>query len=254
MDQLKLHVNDLRLHVVMFGLDVFPPVELEKERTRLQILFDETKERWPHLFDLLVSGSNEFRVSSNFRRNPNLQGPSMPIDTFTLTPRGPVFAFPILLPAPIGETGLDRTYLEVFRELRQLFAARVPQHNVHRVGLVRDLLFETSSLSCNRMLTHAQKFCGARLEGGQAILAYRDAKYNHQFVIEPIRVARSTRHPIIMATTEDAGYGVKIRFDVNNTFIERPLQESDIEEVIDRATTLWPENMLELINGLPRSV
>ena len=253
METLSLSTNDICQHFVTFGMDIYPPIEIPDVRTRLNMFYEQARERWGRLVDQLVASDAEFRISKKFQKHPDISGPSVPIETFVLTHRGPVCVIPLKLPEPVGETGLEATHVEDFNGLRRLFFDAIPDHVIMRLGLVRDLIFETGDVSCDRLLTDQRRFANAEMIGGKVVFKYRDAKYNHNIVVEPVSVTKTTQLAIGATIDESAGYGARVQLDINNFDVQRPLEEAEIEGVIERATSLWPEKLLEYLNERSRS-
>ncbi|MCH7807725.1 MAG: hypothetical protein IIB60_00760 [Planctomycetes bacterium] len=253
MEPLSPSVNDLCYHVVEIGLDAYPPVSIPDERTRLNMFYEEARERWGNLFGRLVASDTEFKISKEFRRTPDVQGPAHIAATFVLTNRGPVYAFPLVLPDPINETGLEATYLDDFVDIHRLFFSILPGHGVMRVGLVRELVFTTGEAPSNEILTRQGVFANAKLVGGQSKCTYRDEFHNHQILVEPVSLTKATRLPIGTVKEEHTGYGVRVRLDVNNAEVNRQLEETDIQQVLDRARSLWPDTLLEYLRERSRS-
>ena len=247
-----LSLADLCQHSVTFGMDIYPPIEIPQERTRLNMFYEEARRRWDSLFDRLVTSDTEFRISKKFQKSPEVAGPSYSIDTFVLTNRGPVFVFPLLLDEPVGDTGLEATFLDRFKEIRELFFQAIPNRKFMRVGLIRDLIFNTGSVPCQELIAEQTSFARAELVGGKAIYKYRDAKYNHNILVEPVRGVKRTQLAVGSTVDEPTGYGVHVQLDVNNTDMGRTLDESDIQEVIERATSLWPDKLIEYIQELSK--
>ena len=246
MQPLNLSLDDVNLHVVKFGIDIYPPIEIAAERTRLNMFYEEASRQWPHLYDELLSSNTQFEISKRFG-SPGAPG-SAKGQTLVLTPRGPVFIFPVALPPPIGKTGLDETPREQFAEVRELFFRSLPGRKCLRVGLVRDLIFATGQESCNTVITAKDEFSGARLVGGESTLSYRDAKCNVRVKLEPGEIAKTTQLALGKQITEPAGRGLHVELDVNNVDV-RPLEDADIEEVLTRAASLWPDALLEYLRG-----
>lgn len=247
-----LSLADLCQHSVTFGMDIYPPIEIPQERTRLNMFYEEARRRWNSLFDRLVTSDTEFRISKKFQKSPEVAGPSYSIDTFVLTNRGPVFVFPLLLDEPVGDTGLEVTYLDRFKEIRELFFQAIPNRKFMRVGLIRDLIFNTGSVPCQELIAEQTSFAKAELVGGKAVFKYCDTKHNHNILVEPMSRVRTMQLAAGPTVNEPAGFGVRVQLDVNNTDMGRTLEESDIQEVIERATSLWPDKLLEYIEGLSK--
>lgn len=252
MESAVLSTNDLIQHTVTFGMDIYPPVELQNERTRLNMFYEEARAGWPNLFDQLVTSESEFRISMKFRKRREVEGQAISSDTFVLTNRGPVFVFPLRLPDPVGDTGIEASLREDFTQLRKMFFSAFAPRVVMRLGLVRDLVFATGRTKCHELIADQVCFANAALVGGQTTVTFRDSKHNHLIMVEPVSLARTTQLAVGPPVREDAGYGLHVRFDINNFDMQQPLQEADIQAVLDRATSLWPDELLEYLHNLPR--
>lgn len=248
MASLSLSQEDVVHHVATFGLDVFPPVEIGSERTRLNMFYEAARERWPHLYETLTVGDTEFRISKNFRKDSQFAGPSIRFDTFVLTNRGPVFIFPLTLPPPVEATSLEADYVKIFHEVREVFKSAIPGRSVLRIGLIRELVFATGQASCAHLFTKQGAWAQAELRGGERRVYYRDGKCNIGIQFGTAEITKSTQLPIGASVKQPEGYGLRVRFDVNN--IEpRPLKDADIEIVVDRALGLWPGDLLQYIRA-----
>jgi len=249
MDETALSLNDVMSHVATIGLDVFPPIEMKDERTRLNMFFEDARERWPDLYERLTTGELEFRVSRPFRKDPQVQGPTIPVDTFVLTPRGPVFVFPLRLPDPIGITGLESRFREVFTDVCKSLWARLPGHKIVRVGLLRDVIFSTGMTDCAFLMSKRSSWLEAKLVGGHRLIHYRDAKCNIQLKFSPVTIGKVTQLPVGAKFEQSVGSGLQVTLDVNNTQV-RELQETDIDDILDRAGRFWPDELLEYLRGV----
>ena len=248
MNAIELSESDLRQHIVKIGFDIFPQIDIANERTRLNMYAEGCIQRFPHLFERLISGTNEFRISRAISKAKAGLAPT--IDTLAITPRGPVFTFPVKILGPTGECVFESEahYRQDFSECSDLFFSLLPNRQKMRIGLVRELLFTTGQTSCVEALTTRTEFAGAALHGGQSLLVYRDEKYNVRIKIMPAQLMEATSLPVGATVRQDAGYGVQVVLDVNNAQL-RPLEKADMEEVLDRADGLWPERLLEYLTG-----
>ena len=247
METLNLNQDDLCHHVATFGIDIYPPVEIPNERTRLNMFYEEASRRWEGLYERIEASSTEFKISKTFRARAGAGGGSQPFDTFILTSRGPVFQFPLILPDPVGDTGLGKDYVQKFQQVRNLFLSALPDRKIMRVGLIRDLVFGTGALSTHGMLTSQASFAGTDLVGGKCRFSHRDPKCNVHVELEAVDLMKTTQLPVGTRVTESAGHGLRVQLDVNNAEI-RELKDADIEEVLERATSLWPGELLEYLS------
>ena len=239
--------SDLLHHVVKFGVDVYPPIEIDCERTRLNVFYEEARNRWGEMFEKLIVSDTEFKISKDFAQRPGKR-PFVPVETFVLTPRGPVLVVPVQLPPPVGATGLEGKCIELFQEVRKLFfAALGTKKECMKVGMIRDLVFDTGETPCQYLIATPSSFAEAALVGGKRLLIFRDSKCNLRVELEPLEITKTIQLPVGANMQQHAGYGVRVLLDVNNAEF-RPLTDADIKEVLERASSLWPDELLRFMN------
>ncbi len=247
MNDFHLSLDDVMLHAVSIGLDVHPTIEMRDERTRLNMFFEDVRERWPDMYEQLTTGESEFKISKAFRAKPGVQGLALPVDTFVLTKRGPVFVFALRLPDPVGSTNLEGQYRDIFTEVCKTLWSRLPGHKVLRVGLIREVLFLTGETDCTFLVSGQSDWRSARLMGGQRLFQYQDDKCNIRLEFSPGKLGKVTQLPVGKKVEEPVGFGLKVKLDVNNTEL-RELGDADIEEVLERAVCFWPDELLEYLS------
>ena len=238
--------GDVIGHVVKFGIDVYPRIDLGKDRTRLNMFYEEAREQFPELYDQLVASGERYAISTAFRPKGQTKGGSQQ-DTLVLTDRGPVFIFPLCLPDPIGSTGFDENFREKFRAVSRLFWDKLPGRKIMRIGMIRELAFSTGDLAYNAMITDQDLFSKAKFIGGTQLLGYRDDFCNVRIKTDVARITQETQLPVGTTITKEAGHAVLVHLDVNNVD-PKPLQDADIDTVLTRASGLWPEELLKYLN------
>ena len=236
----ELSTSDIREHVLIFGIDAYPPIEVSKTRTHLNIFYEEARSQKGELFDELVTGESVFRISKTFGQQI--------INTFMLTPRGPVFTMPLQI-LPDGESLRDtESALDSFQSLRSLFFSTVaPDRKIMRMGMVRKLFFGTGSEPSVGLITAHESFANAGITGAESLTTFRDAKCNIRVTLEAGQMHKTVKTAIGPPQTEHAQYGLQVQLDVNSSEI-RPQSDADIAEVIARAAGLWPDMLLEFVN------
>jgi hypothetical protein len=162
-----------------------------------------------------------------------------------MTDRGPVFIFPLRLPE-VGDTGLAERFVEQFHHVRRIFFRLLPGRKMLRVGLVRELVFNTGTTLPTEVLTSQSEFAGARLVGGGCEFVYRDDHCNVGLKFATAEITKSTQLPIGQTLTESGGHALLVQLDVNNHEI-RPLEDADINGIIERANVLWPDKLLQFL-------
>ncbi len=244
---ISLSLSDVLTHVVKFGIDIYPPISYKEEQTRLNIFYDEMRSIQPRMFDKLVSSAQEFKVFADFRA-PDDEAKRVTVSTFDLTSRGPVFVYPLKCPPPIGDTAITGEYLELFSEARSKFFLAIPGRQCLRLGLIREIIFGTGGEAVTVFFAGQTELAGATLTGGKSVRVYKDSQYNHRIVIDSVEIGRGTRLAVGTTVAEATEHGLRITLDVNTEAI-RPLEEADIQGVIERANSLWPEELLSYLNG-----
>lgn len=247
MDPMNISLNDIVSHFALIGLDIYPPIEMKDERTRLNMFFEDARLRWSDLYVDSAAGESEFKISKSFRENPAVQGPAIPVDTFVMTHRGPVFVFPIHLPDPGGQTDFESRFRDLFNEVSSSLWSFLPGHKVLKVGLVREVTFLTGNNDCTRIISQQSDWLGSKLAGGKRLIQYRDQKCNIRLEFSPVRIGKVTQLPIGTKVQEPVGFGLQVKLDVNNAEV-RELKDADIEEVLDRAIGFWPDELLEYLS------
>ena len=251
-DPHSLSTGDLFQHVVKLGCDVYPPVVIRDERTRLNIFFEQIQNEYPNVYEQLVASNEKFEISKSYRTGPSSSPANVP--TFVLVePRGPVFVFPILLPRELGgPTGLGEEYLEIFANARRFFAHAFPGRKLMRVGLVRELLFQTGDWDCRDLFGTPMQLSGAEFFDGEAINGFRDDQCNVRISFKKRTLSKSVRTPIGQEHIESLGNFLLVKLDVNN-FDARPLDDADVDGIIERARSLWPDPLLEYLKERSQS-
>ncbi len=248
--RLNVSLDDLREHVITFGMDIFPPLELAREQVRAQGLFQDVKELFPDLFQQLILSDTEFRI----RRTISSPGRTITLDTLVWTPRGPVVTFCLRHSgSATGDLCTAEDAINWFNELREILFRDFPGRQILRIGLIREVIFSTGNAVCTPFLGTPSEFAGTKLIGGTTLSAYADGTYNVRISYKPVE----TRERVRIAGSGQIverhdSYGIQVTLDVNNRAL-RPLGDADIEGVIKRATSLWPAKLITFLNGRVRS-
>ncbi len=243
---ISLSLSDVLTHVVKFGIDIYPPISYREEQTRLNIFYDEMRSIQPQLFQKVHASAQEFKVFADFRA-PNDEAKRVTVSTFDLTSRGPVFVYPLKCPPPIGDTAIADDYLELFTQARSMFFRAIPGRQSLRLGLIREVVFGTGDEAVNTFFARQAALANAVLTGGKSVRVYQDDRHNHRIVIDSVEIARETRLAVGTTVSEPTEHGLQITLDVNNEAI-RPLEEADIQQVIERANSLWPDELLSYLS------
>ncbi len=227
-------------------MDIYPPVSLVDERTRLNMFAEKAMEVLPQLYEQLVLGGQEFRI---FKTIANLAGAKSKLETFVITARGPVFNFPVFIASPSGQPILDeREYRPSFDKARSTFFSLLAGHQIMRVGLIRKLFFFTGNTSYRDAFVDGSTFADATLQGSSCELAYANDEFNVQIRISPRQVIEAGQMALGAMVPKHLGFGMQVHVDVNNR-LPRPLEETDISTILDKADGIWPAKLLQFLAG-----
>lgn len=236
--------SDVSHHEYIVGIDVYEPIILSENRTRLNMFYEEVRAQNQDLFQRVVSSDNEFIVSRRFSK-PG--GPNVEVRTFQMVPRGPVFSIPLRL-SDFGATEFETNYDAKLVALQKLFFQAFPDRKKLKYGIIRHLIFATGNEPSTEVLAAPQDFCGATLQAGSRVAQYVDQECNVSISLQPVRANRVTKLGVGAQINQETGYGLQVKLDVNSKEI-RPLGATDIERVRERAESLWPDGVLKFICG-----
>lgn len=244
---MPLSESDLIQHAVKIGMDVYPPIVPRQERTRLNMFFEDVSAAHPKIYQNLALGDS-FSISKSISAK-GVPGGSVPV--FALVDRGPVFVFPLLMPAPVGMIDPGGDFQDIFFDVVERFKRALPTRKYLRVGMVRELAFEADENASN-YLEYVDEFAGAKLIGGQNLAVFRDDKYNIRVKFTPAVITVRHKSPALGTVVNEVKTPtLQVEVDVNNHDI-RPQETDDIRETIEKATSLWPDQLLEFLNARGR--
>lgn len=239
---MNVTMSDLSHHEYTVGIDVYEPIVLSQNRTRLNLFYEEVRAQNEDLFEQVVSSDHEFIVSRRFSK-PG--GPNVEFRTFRMVPRGPIFSIPLRL-SDIGVTEFETNYDAKLAVLQKLFFQSFPDRKQLKYGIIRHLIFDTGKEPCTEVLASPQDFCGATLQAGSRFAQYVDEECNVSITLQPVRGTRTMKLGVGAEINQQTGYGLHVKVDVNSKEIHS-LKPTDIERVRERADSLWPDGILKFI-------
>lgn len=245
--KLQISESDLFHHVIKFGVDVYPPVDISESRVKLNLFYEETHSRWPELFASLSTSDTRFEISGTYSAKSG-KGVKAQAPTFVLTPRGPVMFFPLLLPPPIGDTGVANIFIERFREVSDMFCALLGNLQRMKVGLVRELVFQTGKQSPLPMITPVKYLAGASLAAASNRFTFHDDMCAVILKMDHVEVHKSQPGPAGQQMVVNMGHGLQVELDVNNRVL-KPLTDGEVTLILERASGLWPKALVQFLNS-----
>lgn len=244
-DNLTVSTEDLIHHVLKFGVDCFPPIDVRAEITHAHDFFERLQSRWPDVYQEIVyrPQSGEFQIIATYKSSKG----DVKVPALVLSQRGPVFILPKKI-QPLGDVNQSLEPDVVFMQSLTIARSVFPGRKVLRVGLIRELVFGTGkSTSVPYLAERFGGFPGASARGGNALLAFRDERCNIHVNVSTTEIHRQATTPTKQVISDETTYGLKVEFDVNNIEM-KPQEDADILMTLERANSLWPQELLQFIN------
>lgn len=251
MPRFEFTLMSLEQHVETIGVDVRPPIDIGGERLEIQDFYNRVSDVFPRLFESLVQSPQEFRIQKAI---PIPGKGRIEITTFTITPRGPVFTFPRILP------GFDEDFVwmkdlnaDVIKCLG-LLRERLPTLKFVRIGKIRELVFGVQGVNSDDLLR--QRFTkNMPPDSTQMTVAWNeaDARYNRKILINAVR-----EHSLVVQNAGGVGtgrldptgeFGIKVVLDINNRRLAKHLEPDELQIILHHADTWYKENLLDRLNG-----
>ena len=115
-----------------------------------------------------------------------------------------------------------------------------------RVGLVRQLIFQTGDQPVTELISDDVDFAGIPFVGGNRGVVFKDGKINVRINVQTVEVMSQTKLGAGATLDRPRGHGLRVLFDVNNVEL-RPLDDTEIQAIIDTAVGFWPEHLLKYL-------
>lgn len=241
----------LNQHVETIGIGVRPPIDIRAERVEIQELYNRLSEEFPKLFESLVQSPQEFRIQKAI---PIPGKGRIEITTFTITPGGPVFTFPRILPDFdedfVWTKDLNADVIKCLGILRR----HLPTLKFVRIGKVRELVFGSEANNSNDIIR--ERF-GKSIPPDSTELTIgwneADSDYNRKILISAVR-----RHNLVVQNAGGSGtgrleptdeFGIKVVLDINNRRLDKHLEGDELQIILHHADTWYKENLLDRLNG-----
>jgi len=246
--------ENISQHVVKYGVDVRPAIDIKDDKTKLQDYCNWLIEQFPQAFETIIAGPRELRVQKNFIL---AGGKQIELPTFLLTSRGPVFTFPermfINEVQDIVISDKDKIFHKALEQLRSIFTdVKVP-----RVGVVHEFVFDTGELNSVQILASNLKneLWREKIKNLNIRLQAPTEDKNINLEIRPTHARRTVTAPIEYACPERSRGSGEIRFglivivDINNLQIKDDLTAAEINDIIAFAEDYVPDELIKFLNN-----
>lgn len=238
-------VSKISQHVIKYCMDVRPGVHLEQDRVELQNFANWLIDRYPGLFETLLSGPNQCQVNKTFVLG---DGKQAQMSTFVLAPRGPVFTVPKRLflgrPREIQSDPFEAELVESLEKFTALFGGRV----MPRIGIVHELIFDTSDDNSLDLMAEAL-----------ANRAWREDLRNVQIVLEKVISGKHvviTLRPTFQSQSgqkvpdpASARYGIIVNAEISVSQTGTSLTGEQIEDALGFSSFYVPQELVAYLAG-----
>lgn len=236
-------------HIVKYGVDVRPSFALKQDKTKLQDYCNWLIEQFPQVFETLLASPKQLLVQKSFFL-PNNKRAQM--ETFVLTSRGPVFAFPQRLyidePHDLNIPDKGRIFRKVLEELRGRFAEK----KIPRVGVINEFVFDTGEIDSVEIIASNLKgdVWKERIKSLSMRLEIPEEGKNINLEIRPtyLKPIGRGREPID-AAAQKVGFGIIVKVDINNQQIKDDLTNSEVRDIVTFANDYIPEELIKFLNN-----
>lgn len=237
-------------YTIGIGVDVRPPIELALDKLRIQEFYNQVSDQFPNLFADLSQSKTKFQINKEI---PTPDQGQISIATFTLTPRGPVFNFPITLPELLEDHEWSKTLNEDVVACLATFHRHLPGTQFFRIGKVRNIVFHCEGADGSEVFR--ERFCPHAPKGSQDFVVGwndPDERYNRRLTTKAVRKQRlvsqevgGTTRPVLVPQGE---HGIEVAFDVNNLRQDKPLDGEQMKIILDHADQLYKEYFYDVLN------
>lgn len=242
--------NGITQHIVKYGVDIRPPVSAKQDRDKLQEYCNFLTDNYPQAFESLLIGPDRSIVQKTFVAGNDKR---IEFPTFAMTPRGPIYTFPVRLFIEHVEDFDIADKSKIFRSAIEKFRATFAGRKIVRVGVVNEMIFDCGQTDSVQIVSNA---ISKRLwrEGLRNIAIHlenpRDDKYNVNLDLAPA-YAQQVVQSATGTMEKNVGFGVSVKVDINNQKMTDDLDKETIAAILAFAEDYVPEELVEFLNSEP---
>ncbi len=238
--------ENISQHVVKYGVDVRPAIDIKDDKTKLQDYCNWLIEQFPQVFETIIAGPRELRVQKTFIL---AGGKQIELSTFLLTGRGPVFTFPQRLfineVQDIVISDREKIFRKALDQLRSIFN----DVTVPRVGVVNETVFDTGELNSVQILASNLKneLWRERIKNLNIRLQAPTEDKNINLEIKPTHARHAGKAP--MEYGGNIRFGLIVNVDINNLQIKDDLTGAEINDILAFADDYVPDELIKFLNN-----
>lgn len=236
-------------HIVKFGLNIQPQLTLRDDRPALQNYANWLIEQYPQAFETLLSGPDRFLVQKRFAL---ANGKRADMPTFALTPRGLLFTFPQRLFVDQIQNLHVPEKDQAFRTALQQFEELFPTHDVRRLDVANEFVFDTDQTDSLQIIASTLKNESWR-SNARNIRLHMDLSLGNKNVsleIKPTHL-RQSGPPNAKTPGRILRFGIIVNALIHHARLTRPLADDDIHDLLDFADSYVPEELIAFLNNEP---
>lgn len=235
-------------HIVKFGIDIRPALTVHSDKHRLTPYCEWLIEEFPDVFETILSGRNRLQVQKTFVASNNQK---VELPTFVLTPRGFVYTFPIKLPVvEIEDFDVPNKNQIIAKALKQ-FKSCFGDKRIPRVGVINEIIFDCGKVDSTEILAHAlsKKRWKEGIRNVKIHLENPREGNNITFDIMPVVAQQVQTSSSGLGSSQNVGYGISVKLDINNQDTTDDLNETEIQGIIGFAETFIGDDFYEFLNS-----
>lgn len=247
MTQFTFDKEKISQHIVKYGVDIRPTVEIKADKAKLTPYCERLTEQFPHIFETVLSGPDRLQIQKAFLMSQNNK---IELPTLVFTGRGPVFTLPIRIRAEDVEDfdlpNKERVIMKALKQIRRTLAGR----RVPRFGVVNEIIFDCGMMNSVEVIADALSKLRwkSNLTGVKIHLQNPKNGNNINLDIEPV-VTQQVQYNNMTARHPPAGYGIRIKVDINNRDMSGDLNETQVQGILGFANSYVSDELFSFLNN-----
>jgi len=234
----KQHVED---DLEALGLDVRPALDVRAEGEKLFNYASYLRDTWPRVYENIVQGPGKFVVTKQFVFPGKGE---IETQTFTITPRGPVFMFPRMFGMFQEETDLPAcgdVVLDAMEEFRKVW----PVCKHIRLGVIRTYVLDCREEDPLEMIAGRFMRLEAPKEGDLRIrINRREGGYNRIIELEVVEKYGMEPPGVPRHITDK----LKVKADFNNDDMSADLGREELAQILVKGRSFCETDVFRFLN------
>jgi len=238
--------NDISQHIVRYGANIRPPIQPKQEREKLQDYCNWLIERFPKVFETLLSGPDKTTVQKTFFTSSNKR---VELPTFAMTRRGPLYTFPVrLLIENIEDFDIperSKIFGSAIEKFKETFASKIV-----RVAVVHEMIFDCGNINPVQVIAGAISK-EVWKEGIRSIRIHLENPGNGCNV--SIDLAPAYTQQVVRsaagAKRKSIGFGISVRLEICNEKVTDDLDRDSVAAIVAFAEDYVPGKLASFLNN-----